>query len=536
MKRILGLLGWVGVVLVVAALVLRIRAARPQHSPEARAGRSRGDRALHAQPVARHRPIVPGAGRQVRIGERRQCRARRSRSWSAINWISARQNKRWDLTASKQFSLSDQTKQILRTLQKPVVIRLFYRSDPTFDLQRYRDQLGEYAYHSNQVTIEYIDADKEPFKAKKYEVHGVPTRRPRVRRPDRADDHDRRAGTDQRPEEAPRRQGQEDLLRAGPRRARSVRVRARGLQRRSSRRSRARTSRSRKSRWPRKARSRMTPRSWSSPARRRISLPPELDARAARSSRAAASCWLMIDPPDKAGTARADAASSPSPRSGAFSVGNDIVVDASGMGKQLMGTDASVPLGIPVQHPITEGFRLLTAIPARAVGHAGRRRRRRKVRAEGHRDRADAAGRRPTSRASSRPGSPRRDLDKGDKTGPIALVAAVSAAARRTRRPPATAPTPRNRRRAWSSSATATSRRTGAINIPGNRDLGPEHRELARAAGEPDRHPAARSRQPADHADRAAKHVHQLAHAGDRAWPAVCYGRACVVEAAVASA
>ena len=55
------------------------------------------------------------------------------------------------------------------------MIRLFYRSDPTFDLQRYRDQLGEYAYHSDKVTIEYIDADKEPFKAKQYEVQAYGT-------------------------------------------------------------------------------------------------------------------------------------------------------------------------------------------------------------------------------------------------------------------------------------------------------------------------------------------------------------------------
>src|SRR4030095_9242652 len=84
-------------------------------------------------------------------------------------------NKRWDLTANKQYSLSDQTKQILRSLQKPIAIRVFYKGDATGDLQRFRDQLSQYEYNSNKVSIEYIDADKEPFKAKQYEVQSYGT-------------------------------------------------------------------------------------------------------------------------------------------------------------------------------------------------------------------------------------------------------------------------------------------------------------------------------------------------------------------------
>ena len=47
----------------------------------------------------------------------------------AINYLSSRHNKRWDLTAAKQFSLSDQTKKVLQGLQKPVHIRVFDRSE-----------------------------------------------------------------------------------------------------------------------------------------------------------------------------------------------------------------------------------------------------------------------------------------------------------------------------------------------------------------------------------------------------------------------
>src|SRR5436190_5642114 len=43
----------------------------------------------------------------------------------AINYIGSRQNKRWDLTANKQFSLSDQTKNIVSKLGSPMQITVF---------------------------------------------------------------------------------------------------------------------------------------------------------------------------------------------------------------------------------------------------------------------------------------------------------------------------------------------------------------------------------------------------------------------------
>ena len=72
----------------------------------------------------------------------------------AVNYLGVRHNKRWDLTAAKQFTLSDQTRKILDGLQKPVAIKVFA---PTDDFQRFRDRLDEYQYASKQVSIEYID-------------------------------------------------------------------------------------------------------------------------------------------------------------------------------------------------------------------------------------------------------------------------------------------------------------------------------------------------------------------------------------------
>src|SRR5215831_16287578 len=47
----------------------------------------------------------------------------------AVNYIGSKQNKRWDLTASKQFSLSDQTRNILTKLDAPLEALVFAKED-----------------------------------------------------------------------------------------------------------------------------------------------------------------------------------------------------------------------------------------------------------------------------------------------------------------------------------------------------------------------------------------------------------------------
>src|SRR3954467_113987 len=54
----------------------------------------------------------------------------------AVNYIGKRQNKRWDLTVAKQFSLSDQSRNVLAKLDSPLEILAFDR-EPQF--QMYRD-------------------------------------------------------------------------------------------------------------------------------------------------------------------------------------------------------------------------------------------------------------------------------------------------------------------------------------------------------------------------------------------------------------
>jgi ABC-type uncharacterized transport system involved in gliding motility auxiliary subunit len=85
----------------------------------------------------------------------------------AINYIGKTQNKRWDLTASKQFSLSDQSRNVLAKLDSPMQVQVFAQET---EFSRYQDRLKEYEYASKKVTTEYIDPDKKPTLAKQSQI------------------------------------------------------------------------------------------------------------------------------------------------------------------------------------------------------------------------------------------------------------------------------------------------------------------------------------------------------------------------------
>jgi len=85
----------------------------------------------------------------------------------AVNYLASRQNKRWDLTANQQNSLSEQTVKVLQSLQGPVKFTVFDRQT---EFDRFRNRLEEYRYHSPQVSVEYVDPDTRPVIAKEYEI------------------------------------------------------------------------------------------------------------------------------------------------------------------------------------------------------------------------------------------------------------------------------------------------------------------------------------------------------------------------------
>jgi ABC-type uncharacterized transport system involved in gliding motility auxiliary subunit len=85
----------------------------------------------------------------------------------AVNYIGKRQNKRWDLTAAGQFSLSDQSRNVVQKLDSPLDVKIFVQEQ---QFQAYRDRMKEYEYVSKQIKTEYVDPDKKPTVAQQNNV------------------------------------------------------------------------------------------------------------------------------------------------------------------------------------------------------------------------------------------------------------------------------------------------------------------------------------------------------------------------------
>lgn len=172
LKRILGLLGWLGVALVFAAVAIRF--LKPEYQQYYNGLAIAGLVCTLLYILSQWREIGQSfSGRQARYGSLAAASVLVVLGiLIAINYLSTKHNKRWDLTASRQFSLSDQTKKVLQDLKEPVRIRVFARSD---DFQRFRDRLDEYTYQSKLVTTEFIDPEKRPGLAQQYGVTSLGT-------------------------------------------------------------------------------------------------------------------------------------------------------------------------------------------------------------------------------------------------------------------------------------------------------------------------------------------------------------------------
>jgi len=172
LKRILGLLGWLGVALVFAAVAIKF--SKPEWQQYYYGLAIAGLVCTLLYILSQWREIGQAfAGRQARLGTLAVASVLVVLAiLAAINYLGTRHNKRWDLTAAKQFSLSDQTRKVLQDLKQPVHIRVFARSD---DFERFRDRLDEYTYASKNVTVEYIDPEKKPALAQQFGITALGT-------------------------------------------------------------------------------------------------------------------------------------------------------------------------------------------------------------------------------------------------------------------------------------------------------------------------------------------------------------------------
>jgi len=89
-----------------------------------------------------------------------------------VNLIANRFVKQIDLTANKRYSLSEQTEKVIGNLNRDVNLIYFDRKS---SFNNVRDTLDQYAVKSRHVKITYVDPDREPGQAQKYNVKAYGT-------------------------------------------------------------------------------------------------------------------------------------------------------------------------------------------------------------------------------------------------------------------------------------------------------------------------------------------------------------------------
>ena len=360
MKRFLGLLGWIGVLLVVAAVVLRF--TRPELAPWYQRLALAGLVVTALYTLSQWRDIARSfQGRNVKYGSIAASSVLVVLGiLIAINWISNRQNKRWDLTAGGQFSLSDQTRQILADLNQPLVIKTFYVNSAT----EYRDRLSEYSYLSKQVTTEFVDAENNPIDAQKYGITMVPTVvLEYAGRNEKSTAVDEQSITNALKKVIEGRAKKMYFLQGhgehDPTASEPSGYSGMGEALKTDNFEVAKLTLAQEGKVPDDA----TVIVIAGPTTDLLG--GELEALRAFLKRGG-KLLLMLDPPDK-GTAADPTGLIALAREWGAEVGSNLIIDASGLG-QLVGSGPTTPVAMPVRHPITEDFRVMTAFPlARSV-------------------------------------------------------------------------------------------------------------------------------------------------------------------------
>ena len=467
LKRVLGLLGWLGVALVFAAVAIRFTRPELQQWYNGLALAGLGCTLLYI--LSQWREVARSfSGRQARFGALAVASAVVVLAiLVAINYLAARHNKRWDLTAGGQFTLSDQTKRVLQELPRPIQLRVFARSD---EFDRFRQRLDEYQYVSKQVSVEYVDVERRPALANQYEVQMSGTVVVEY------DGRIERVTSD----------GEQEITNAIIKAVQGKQHKVYFVQGHGEK-SPDTSDRTGYSTISQALASDnfgfdkvVLAQQQAVPADATVLIiagpktdlfPAEIEMLKAFLAKGGKVLFLL-DPPDKADAPVLTNLTALVKEWG-IDVGRDIVVDVSGMG-QLLNTGPEVPVAARYEsHPITERFNLITAYSlTRSIAPA-----------------ADAAsGRFPQSLVMTSAnswaeadinrllaaGEVTRDLDKGDKAGPVSLAAAVSAPATDVPAPAAPAegtppPSPPETRIAVFGDSDFVS--NAWLGIPGNRDL-----------------------------------------------------------------
>ncbi len=85
-----------------------------------------------------------------------------------LNFLNFRHHKRIDLSANKQYELSDQTQKVLKNLKQPIRIFGFYQDET--GAGQFQSLMKEYRYVSPKVETKVVDPQKDPGSVQQYHV------------------------------------------------------------------------------------------------------------------------------------------------------------------------------------------------------------------------------------------------------------------------------------------------------------------------------------------------------------------------------
>ena len=84
-----------------------------------------------------------------------------------VNFVLDRHSKRFDLTESKRFSISDQTVKVLGSLEEPVELLAFFQQGEGGPVE---DLLKSYDHASGMISYAFVDPVRHPEKAKEHDI------------------------------------------------------------------------------------------------------------------------------------------------------------------------------------------------------------------------------------------------------------------------------------------------------------------------------------------------------------------------------
>ena len=91
-----------------------------------------------------------------------------------ITLLSQRHYFRWDLTASGEHTLSDNTLQALKTIREPLKAIAFVK-EPSEEASNVKKLLAAYQYHLKEMSFDLVDPDRNPALTRQYNVRTLNT-------------------------------------------------------------------------------------------------------------------------------------------------------------------------------------------------------------------------------------------------------------------------------------------------------------------------------------------------------------------------